>query len=81
MNFVLCISGVEEISDGRMDFWQTNLIELYKKTENYSERQRITEFRKQCRADREYRSINEGREYFQIAETAERRAKEKRDQN
>ena len=79
MTYTICISGVEEISDGKMEFWQTNLVELYRKIEDDSERHRITEILQQCRADRLYRGGLELHEYLQMAEKAERLAKEKRD--
>ena len=79
MTVSICISGEEEISDGKMEFWQTNLIELYRIIEDYSESHRITEILKQCRADRLYRGGLEGHEYLQMAEKAERLAKEKHD--
>ena len=75
--FFLCFSGVEEIADGMMEIWLTNLIELYRRMEDDSERQRFIEIHQNCRSARGYINENAHPEYLQMIEDAHRLAKEK----
>ena len=82
LNFLLvllfsCISGMEELCDGYMDLWQTNLVELYEHIEDVDERNDTIELRQKCRSDREIRNHNLHQEYFDLLERVERLGSER----